>query len=231
MTKDERRGKFTQKAAEKRERERAKLRSKNSICLKCRRRGHVVADCRADGEEGAAAGSAGICFNCGSKEHTLQACPERPAPDGALPFATCFVCGETGHLSSSCGKNEKGVYPQGGSCRKCGSNTHLMSKCPKATIAGPRTAAGVDSGGRGAGAGSSDRSGEGATSGEDTDGDSGGDGDGGGGSGGGGGGGGGGSTTAAAAAARAAPARPVAVSHDGNTAPAARVGGDDLGDE
>lgn len=99
-------------------------------CLFCRKVGHTLAECRA------AQGRAGVCYNCGSTEHSLRDCPEPPAA-GGLRFAKCFVCGETGHLASACPKNSKGMYPHGGCCRLCGSVYHLKANCP---LANRRTA-------------------------------------------------------------------------------------------
>ena len=99
-------------------------------CLFCRKTGHTLAECRA------AQGESGVCYNCGSRDHSLRDCPE-PRAAGGLRFAKCFVCGETGHLSSACPKNSKGMYPDGGCCRLCGSVYHLKANCP---LANRRTA-------------------------------------------------------------------------------------------
>ena len=48
-----------------------------------------------------------------------------------LPFATCFICKEKGHLSSQCEQNENGVYIKGGCCKECGSKYHLHVNCPE----------------------------------------------------------------------------------------------------
>ncbi|CAM9765537.1 unnamed protein product [Discosporangium mesarthrocarpum] len=71
-----------------------------------------------------------MCFNCGSLKHALRACPHKKGEDGQLPHATCFVCGEKGHISAQCKQNANGIYPKGGSCKECGSKHHLWSNCP-----------------------------------------------------------------------------------------------------
>jgi hypothetical protein len=40
------------------------------------------------------------------------------------------VCGETGHLSKSCPRNERGVYVNGGECKICKAKDHLVKDCP-----------------------------------------------------------------------------------------------------
>jgi zinc finger CCHC domain-containing protein 9 len=40
------------------------------------------------------------------------------------------VCNEEGHLSGQCPKNERGLYPNGGSCRFCEQVDHLAKDCP-----------------------------------------------------------------------------------------------------
>ncbi|KHJ85767.1 zinc knuckle [Oesophagostomum dentatum] len=48
-----------------------------------------------------------------------------------FPYATCFVCGQQGHLSRDCEKNANGIYPDGGGCNVCGSTKHLKRDCPE----------------------------------------------------------------------------------------------------
>ena len=111
-------------------------------CFACRGFGHAAKDCpqaldanssRLDQLTGTMTGSdaVGICFRCGSTQHTLARC-RRPATDhDHLPFATCFICSEKGHLSSKCPSNKgRGVYPDGGSCKLCQSVDHLARDCP-----------------------------------------------------------------------------------------------------
>ncbi|KAH3839510.1 hypothetical protein DPMN_112941 [Dreissena polymorpha] len=50
---------------------------------------------------------------------------------GEFPFAKCFICGETGHLSRACPDNPRGLYPNGGCCKQCGSVEHLKRDCPE----------------------------------------------------------------------------------------------------
>lgn len=103
-------------------------------CYFCRKTGHSVANCKArmnseSNNEGNAAGT-GICFRCGSKEHNLKNCPVKVKPgDTSLPFASCYVCKQQGHLSSQCPQNERGLYPNGGCCKYCGSVRHLARDC------------------------------------------------------------------------------------------------------
>ena len=78
-----------------------------------------------------ATGVVGICYRCGSRKHRLSACREKVSdPSNPLPFASCFVCNDSGHLASQCSKNKgKGVYPNGGSCKLCGETDHLARYC------------------------------------------------------------------------------------------------------
>jgi zinc finger CCHC domain-containing protein 9 len=46
------------------------------------------------------------------------------------PYATCFICKESGHLSKSCPENPLGLYPNGGGCAFCASVEHFKRDCP-----------------------------------------------------------------------------------------------------
>jgi len=86
--------------------------------------------------------SSSICYKCGSTDHSLKDCPElshaeKSSSSGKidysklqLPFATCFVCSQMGHLSSQCPQNQHGIYVKGGECRQCGAKDHLFIHCP-----------------------------------------------------------------------------------------------------
>jgi hypothetical protein len=96
------------------------------ICLGCRRRGHVLAECPDKGA--ASAATRPVCFNCGSVDHRLHECTEARMGTG-VAFASCFVCNAKGHLSKDCPSNKHGMYPRGGGCKHCGSNEHLVKDC------------------------------------------------------------------------------------------------------
>ncbi|KAL4609495.1 zinc finger CCHC domain-containing protein 9-like [Arapaima gigas] len=102
----------------------------NMVCFNCRKPGHGLADCpEADGDEEM---GRGICYRCGSTEHEIQKCRAKVDPAlGDYPFAKCFICSQTGHLSRSCPDNPKGLYAAGGCCRICGSVEHFQKDCPE----------------------------------------------------------------------------------------------------
>uniref|UniRef100_T1JEV5 CCHC-type domain-containing protein n=1 Tax=Strigamia maritima TaxID=126957 RepID=T1JEV5_STRMM len=100
-----------------------------NTCFNCRSTDHVVADCptlpKADST------AAGICFKCGSTEHKSHACKAKSSSEVEFPFASCFICQQKGHLSSTCPENKSGIFPKGGSCHLCGSVQHLIKDCPQ----------------------------------------------------------------------------------------------------
>lgn len=102
----------------------------NMLCFNCRKPGHGLADCpEADRDEEM---GRGICYRCGSTEHEIHKCRVKVDPAlGEYPFAKCFICGQSGHLSRSCPDNPKGLYAGGGSCRICGSVEHFQRDCPE----------------------------------------------------------------------------------------------------
>ncbi|XP_075934378.1 zinc finger CCHC domain-containing protein 9 isoform X1 [Anarhichas minor] len=102
----------------------------NMLCFNCRKPGHGLADCpEADRDEEM---GRGICYRCGSTEHEIHKCRAKVDPAlGEHPYAKCFICGQTGHVSRGCPDNPKGLYAQGGSCRVCGSVEHFQKDCPE----------------------------------------------------------------------------------------------------
>ncbi|EST05748.1 Zinc knuckle CX2CX4HX4C [Kalmanozyma brasiliensis GHG001] len=126
--------------------ERADQRQSKLKCFACRGMGHSAKDCpnALDAQSISLKGDAstsdtpmigrdavGICFRCGSTEHTLSKCRKPALKNDELPYATCFICHSKGHLSSKCPNNAgRGVYPEGGSCKLCSSVEHLAKDCP-----------------------------------------------------------------------------------------------------
>ncbi len=95
----------------------------SKLCLKCRKPGHTMTACPESKSVQV------YCYNCGENDHGPKEC--------VLPFsnyahALCFLCDTKGHLASACPKNERGVYPNGGSCHFCGSVKHLARNCKPA---------------------------------------------------------------------------------------------------
>jgi zinc finger CCHC domain-containing protein 9 len=136
LTKEERREKYTKRARDQKQRSIARAVARNQTCFACRQVGHTLADCPNKDRQSSQDGSASqrICYKCGSSDHPLSACSQYRQGDSNLPFATCFVCQEKGHLAGQCPQNEKGVYPNGGECKRCGSKQHVSSKCPTKLI-------------------------------------------------------------------------------------------------
>lgn len=87
-----------------------------------------------------------ICYNCGSHTHALRTCKAPRHPDGKLPFASCFICKGTGHISKDCKENPNGLYPKGGGCLICTSKFHFAKDCPdkKTQLASPTEASDDD---------------------------------------------------------------------------------------
>ncbi|KAI8871349.1 hypothetical protein GQ42DRAFT_109241, partial [Ramicandelaber brevisporus] len=106
--------------------------SRKTVCFHCRKIGHSVGECpdapesvKTSSEENTGAVS-GICFKCGSSEHTARQCRKKTDD---FKFAMCFICRQQGHISAQCPQNEKGLYPNGGGCAYCGSVQHLARDC------------------------------------------------------------------------------------------------------
>lgn len=122
------------KRSENRKLKRQRRKIDSMVCFHCRMPGHGMADCPRmlqDNEHGA-----GICFKCGSTEHSSRSCSAKTLVGKEFAFAKCFVCGEQGHLSKSCPDNPRGVYPHGGCCKLCGSVDHFQRDCPERRIKG-----------------------------------------------------------------------------------------------
>nr|XP_020444076.1 zinc finger CCHC domain-containing protein 9 isoform X3 [Monopterus albus] len=118
------------KRREDRRMKRQKDKKNKMLCFHCRKPGHGLANCPdADRDEEM---GRGICYRCGSTEHEIHKCKAKVDPAlGDYPYAKCFICGQTGHLSRSCPDNPKGLYAQGNCCRVCGSLEHFQKDCPE----------------------------------------------------------------------------------------------------
>jgi zinc finger CCHC domain-containing protein 9 len=111
---------------ERRKAEKALARERKKVCFHCRNSGHVLSQCPELGRSSES--GTGICFKCGSTEHTHFQCRVIRSQD--FRFAECFVCKEQGHIARQCPDNPRGLYPKGGACRVCGDVTHLKKDCP-----------------------------------------------------------------------------------------------------
>ncbi|KIJ39863.1 hypothetical protein M422DRAFT_32468 [Sphaerobolus stellatus SS14] len=146
--------------SEKRRLKRISEKQVNATCLACRKKGHLMKNCPEAGSaleatEESVMPTSGICYRCGSGRHTLARCRIPENPDNPLPFASCFVCSQRGHISAKCPKNSaRGIYPNGGSCKLCQQTDHLAKDCPlrvkenasksSMMLSGPTTEAGPD---------------------------------------------------------------------------------------
>ncbi|KAL7500022.1 hypothetical protein ACHAWT_007977 [Skeletonema menzelii] len=142
MTKEQRKEKYTAIARNQRQKHITRARDKNLVCFRCRQKGHAAENCTNVAKETASKKkSNNICYKCGSIEHRIQQCPKIKSliktgqrfdfgKLGDLPFANCYVCNKSGHLAGNCPDSNKGLYPNGGSCRLCGQVDHYAIDCP-----------------------------------------------------------------------------------------------------
>ncbi|XP_044252757.1 zinc finger CCHC domain-containing protein 9-like [Tribolium madens] len=117
---------------ERRKAEKAFAREKKKVCFNCRKSGHNLSECPELGKQIAESSGTGICFKCGSTEHTHFEC--KVVRGQEFKFAQCFICREQGHIARQCPDNARGLYPKGGACKVCGDVTHLKKDCPKYQI-------------------------------------------------------------------------------------------------
>ena len=101
--------------------------SANAICLGCKKKGHLLQDCRQVTQK------TRICYKCGASDHQANDCTQE-----GFAFAVCFHCNEKGHVASMCPKKDKqGIYPRGGHCFRCGSVWHLAKNCTGPAVEQP----------------------------------------------------------------------------------------------
>ncbi|KAG0364094.1 hypothetical protein BC939DRAFT_460189 [Gamsiella multidivaricata] len=108
--------------SERRRLRRQKEKGNAAVCFACRKTGHSAKNCKESS-------GVGMCYSCGSLEHMTKDCKKLSKDGNKFKFATCFVCKEQGHLAGQCPKNERGLYPNGGSCRFCDKVDHLAKDC------------------------------------------------------------------------------------------------------
>lgn len=132
LSQEDRNARFRKGIEDEREKEQANF----TICLNCRKRGHFVKDCPrlkgrpVESEQPVQEKGGVFCYNCGSYGHALRHCTMERDPNGYLPYASCFICKQEGHLARSCPNNSHGLYPKGGCCHICGKIDHLARDCP-----------------------------------------------------------------------------------------------------
>jgi zinc finger CCHC domain-containing protein 9 len=67
---------------------------------------------------------------CNGYDHSLSQCTEPIDEANPTPYATCYICLGSGHISAACPQNSKGVYVNGGNCKVCKSTAHRAKDCP-----------------------------------------------------------------------------------------------------
>ena len=138
MTKEERRMKYTNLARERREKQFHRKKHMNTICYKCRQRGHTVSQCPLIGSEG--------CDHTTSITSTKNNEDGNANNDNQQPHKSicCYKCGKTDHSLKLCPhltqedkntcKNGKFNYSKMklpfATCFICHKVGHLSSQCP-----------------------------------------------------------------------------------------------------